>query len=661
MKNRYLELVKIIKEADYYYHTLDKPIMTDQEYDNLIRELFKIEEENPELISVDSPTNRVGGETLKKFNKLTHLIPMMSLSNVFNSEEILAFHERVQKESSNPEYLVEYKIDGLSVSLHYEKGHLVSAATRGDGVVGEDITNNVKTIRTVPLSLSKEIDIEVRGEIYISKTRLSEINELRRKEGKEEFQNCRNLAAGTIRQLDPKIVSERKLDSFIYHIPEPNKYDLETQSEGLKFLEELGFKINKEYKIFNNIQELIKYTSHMEAIRKTLDYDIDGLVIKVNSIKDQNLMGSLTRYPKWATAYKFPPEEVLTKLEDIIFTVGRTGQITPNAVLDPTLVQGSVISRATLHNEDYIKERDLMIGDIVSIRKAGDVIPEVVSSIKSRRSGKEKKFEMIKNCPICGSELKKQEGQVDYYCFNLNCSARNIESIIHFASRNAMNIAGLGEKVVEDFYNNKIINNIVDIYKIEKHKDKIVNMYGYGEKKYNNLIEGINNSKRLSLEKFLFGLGISEVGETMARSLAREFLNIDNIIDKSEEELLKVKDVGEVIAKNIVSFFSNEGNLELIRSFKELGLNMDYLGTVDKKDEFSDKTFVITGSFEKFTREELKEIIDGFGGKVSESVSKKTSVLIKGEEAGSKLIKAQELGIEIWDEEKIYEILDSVK
>lgn len=661
MKNRYLELVKIIKEADYYYHTLDKPIMTDQEYDNLIRELFKIEEENPELISVDSPTNRVGGETLKKFNKLTHLIPMMSLSNVFNSEEILAFHERVQKESSNPEYLVEYKIDGLSVSLHYEKGHLVSAATRGDGVVGEDITNNVKTIRTVPLSLSKEIDIEVRGEIYISKTRLSEINELRRKEGKEEFQNCRNLAAGTIRQLDPKIVSERKLDSFIYHIPEPNKYDLETQSEGLKFLEELGFKINKEYKIFNNIQELIKYTSHMEAIRKTLDYDIDGLVIKVNSIKDQNLMGSLTRYPKWATAYKFPPEEVLTKLEDIIFTVGRTGQITPNAVLDPTLVQGSVISRATLHNEDYIKERDLMIGDIVSIRKAGDVIPEVVSSIKSRRSGKEKKFEMIKNCPICGSELKKQEGQVDYYCFNLNCSARNIESIIHFASRNAMNIAGLGEKVVEDFYNNKIINNIVDIYKIEKHKDKIVNMYGYGEKKYNNLIEGINNSKRLSLEKFLFGLGISEVGETMARSLAREFLNIDIIIDKSEEELLKVKDVGEVIAKNIVSFFSNEGNLELIRSFKELGLNMDYLGTVDKKDEFSDKTFVITGSFEKFTREELKEIIDGFGGKVSESVSKKTSVLIKGEEAGSKLIKAQELGIEIWDEEKIYEILDSVK
>lgn len=662
MKSRYLELVKIIKEADYFYHSLDNPIMTDQEYDNLIRELFEIEKNHPEYISIDSPSNRVGGEVLKKFEKINHLIPMMSLSNVFNDEEILAFDERIKKEGITPEYLIEYKIDGLSVSIHYEKGKLVSAATRGDGLVGEDITNNVMTIRSIPLSLNKEVDIEVRGEIFISKKRFNKINKERVQSGLEEFQNPRNLAAGTIRQLDSKIAAERKLDSFIYHIPEPDKYSLKTQSEGLIFLEDLGFKVNKESKIFKEIEDLILYTKSVEKIRDNLDYEIDGLVIKLNSIDDQKRMGSLTRYPRWATAYKFPPKEVLTKLEDIIFTVGRTGMITPNAVLSPTLVQGSLISRATLHNEDYILERDLMIGDIVSIRKAGDVIPEVVSSVKNRRTGKEKKFTMIDYCPICNSKLEKKEGQVDYYCHNKECSARNIESIIHYASRNAMNISGLGERVVEELYNNKIINSIVDIYSLKEKREEIKLIYGFGDKKIDNLLIGIEESKKLSLEKLLFGLGISEVGETMAKTLAKEYISLEKIINAKHEDLILIKDLGDIIANNIVNFFQNEKNLLNIEELRKIGVNFKYTGEiVQKKEEFSGKTFVITGSFEKYKREEIKEIVENYGGKTSESVSKKTSVVIKGEDAGSKLNKALELGIEVWDEKEFYNILESVK
>lgn len=662
MKDRYLELVKLVKEADYHYHTLDNPIISDQEYDNLIKELFEIEKKHPEYIELDSPSNRIGGEILDKFGEVIHKIPMLSLSNVFNEEEIILFDEKIKKEGIIPEYLVELKIDGLSVSLRYEKGKLVTAATRGKGEKGEDITNNVKTIRTIPLVLNEEIDIEVRGEIYISKKRLNEINKERREKGLEVFQNCRNLASGTIRQLDPKVVRKRNLDSFIYHIPEPNKYSLKTQYEGLLYLEKLGFKINKEYRVVDSVDEIIKRIKEVSKFRNNLDYDIDGMVIKLNDISSQEIMGSVTRYPKWATAYKFPPEEVLTKLEDIVFTVGRTGQITPNAVLNPTLVQGSTISRATLHNADYIMERDLRVGDIVSIRKAGDVIPEVIESIKSRRTGHEKEFVMIDNCPICNSKLEQKAGQVDLYCLNPNCKARNIESIIHFASRGAMNITGLGERVVEDLYNNKIINNIVDIYDIEKYRDEIKLLEGYGDKKINNLLEGIENSKKLSLEKLLFGLGISEVGETMAKNLAREFAFIDNLINAKYVDLLAVKDLGEIIANNIIKFFDNKDNLLIIDGLKEHGINMDYLGeAIIKNDLFADKTFVITGSFSRYKREEIKSLVEKYGGKTSESVSKKTSVLIMGTDAGSKLDKAKEFGIEIWDEEKLYQVIDNVK
>ena len=481
MEDRYLELIKIINEADYNYHTLDNPTITDQEYDSYLRELYEIEEKNPDIVRDDSPSHRAGGKVLSEFNKITHKIPMLSLSNVFNEEEIRLFDSRIRKEGIIPKYVCELKIDGLSVSLRYEKGKLVSAATRGDGITGEDITNNVKTIKTIPLILNKEIDIEVRGEIYISKKMFNEVNKTRREKGLEEFQNCRNLAAGSIRQLDSSVAASRKLDSWIYHLPNPSDYGINTHYDALMFMRDLGFKVNPNNKLVNNIDELLDFIDTKSRERDNLPYDIDGIVIKLNNISDQKIMGFTAKYPKWATAYKFPAKVVLTKLKDIIFTVGRTGQITPNAVLDPVLVQGSTIRRATLHNEDYVKEKDLKIGDTVSIRKAGDVIPEVIESIKERRSGNEKDFVMIANCPICGSKLIKKEGQVDYYCTNLKCDARNIEKLIHFVDRHAMNITGLGERIIEDFYNMGYIRNIVDIYNLKSHREDLIELEGFGE------------------------------------------------------------------------------------------------------------------------------------------------------------------------------------
>lgn len=517
MRKRYEELIKIINEADYNYHTLDKPTITDQEYDKYLRELYRIEEEHPELMREDSPSNRAGGKVLDEFQKVTHKIPMMSLSNVFNESEIMTFDSRIRKEGINPSYVCELKIDGLSVSLRYEKGKLVTAATRGDGTTGEDITNNVKTIKTVPLVLNKEIDIEVRGEIYMSRKVFEELNKKRIQEGQEPFQNPRNAAAGSIRQLDSKIAAKRKLDCFIYHLPNPLDYGITSHNEALQFMKDLGFRTNPNNRLVHSINEVLAFIDEKASERDSLPYDIDGVVIKTNSILEQKALGFTAKYPKWATAYKFPATEVLTKLTDIIFTVGRTGQITPNAVLEPVIVQGSTVRRATLHNEDYVKEKDLKIGDIVSIRKAGDVIPEVVGPIIERRTGEEKDFEMIKFCPICNSPLMKKDGQVDYYCFNIQCERRNIEGIIHFVSRKAMNIDGLGEKIVEDFYNMHFINNIVDIYYLNKHREDLIELEGYGDKSVDNLLEAVENSKKNSLERLIFGLGITHVGEKLQR------------------------------------------------------------------------------------------------------------------------------------------------
>ena len=660
MLERMNELIDIINEADYNYHTLDNPTISDQEYDKYLRELFEIEEAHPEWVREDSPTQHAGGKIIEGFEQAVHKIPMMSLSNVFNESEIIAFDEKIKKEGINPQYMCELKIDGLSVSLLYEKGKLVRAATRGDGTVGEDITHNVKTIKSIPLKLKREVDIEVRGEIFMNKKTLIELNEKRKKNNQPLLQNCRNAAAGSIRQLDSKVAAERKLDNFTYHLPNPLDYDLNTHSEAIEFMKELGFKINPNNRLVNNINELLEFIEEKGTLRPTLPYDIDGVVIKVNDIRQQQKLGYTAKYPKWATAYKFPAEEVVTKLTDIIFTVGRTGQITPNAVLEPVIVAGSTISRATLHNEDFVNERNLKIGDIVSIRKAGDVIPEVVEAKIERRTGDEKDFVMITECPMCQTTLVKKEGQVDYFCTNNKCPARHIEGLIHFASRDAMNIEGLGDRIMEDFYNFKFIGNLADIYSLKDHAKELVRLEGFGDKSVNNLLEAIEASKNNSLERLIFGLGIPHVGAKTAKVLAQKFENLDNMIQASEEELTKIPDIGGIIAKSIVDYFSDDHNRAIVEELKDLGLNMTYLGKkVESNDTFANKTFVLTGSLTIFTRDEASEKIELLGGKTSGSVSKKTSVVIVGENPGSKYEKAKELGIEIWTEKEFEEKLNS--
>lgn len=658
MKERMEELIEIINEADYNYHTLDNPTITDQEYDKYLRELFEIEEAHPDWVREDSPTQHAGGKIIEGFNKVTHKIPMMSLSDVFSESEVIAFDERIKKEGITPEYMCELKIDGLSVSLLYEDGKLVRAATRGDGTTGEDITHNAKTIKVIPLKLKEKVNIEVRGEIFMNKETLVKLNEERKKHNQPLLQNCRNAAAGSIRQLDSKVAASRKLDNFIYHLPNPLDYNLHTHAEAIDYMTRLGFKTNPNNRLVKNISEVIEYIEEKAKQRPTLPYDIDGIVIKVNSIEQQQKLGYTAKYPKWATAYKFPAEEVLTKLTDIIFTVGRTGQITPNAVLEPVIVAGSTISRATLHNEDYVKEKDLKIGDIVSIRKAGDVIPEVVEVKKERRTGKEKDFEMITTCPMCNTNLVKKEGQVDYYCPNKKCPARSIESLIHFASRDAMNIDGLGDRIMEDFYNFHFIGTIADIYSLKNHEQDLTRLEGYGDKSVTNLLNAIEDSKKNSLERLLFGLGIPHVGAKTAKILAKRYKELDSLMAASEEELTTIPDIGGIIAKSVVEYFNDNHHRSIVEELKEIGLNTKYLGQeVEENSEFNGKTFVLTGSLQLFTREEAEEKIEQLGGKASSSVSKKTSAVIVGANPGSKYEKAKELGIPIWTEEEFKEKL----
>lgn len=654
MKERIDELVTILNEANYNYHVLDNPTITDQEYDSLFRELQILEEKNPSLVRSDSPTHRVGGVVLDSFKKVTHKIPMMSLGDIFNEDEVRQFDARIKKEGINPTYVCELKIDGLSVSLHYEKGKLVTAATRGNGTIGEDITNNVKTIKTVPLTLKEEIDIEVRGEIYMSKETLNKLNEERKAKNQPLLQNCRNAAAGSIRQLDSKVCASRKLDCWIYHLPNPEDYGIKTHWEALEFMKKLGFKTNPNNLLVTDVEGIIDYIHYKGKERPNLSYDIDGVVVKVNNLEEQKKLGFTAHHPKWAIAYKFPAEEVLTKLKDIIFTVGRTGQITPNAVLEPVIVAGSTISRATLHNEDYVKAKGLKIGDIISIHKAGDVIPEVGEVKLDRRTGNEKDFEMITRCPMCNEPIFKKEGQVDYFCINPHCPARHIEGLCHFVSRKAMNIDGLGDRIIEDFYNLKYIKDITDIYKLSCFRDELTELEGYGNKSIDNLLEAIENSKENSLERLLFGLGIPNVGEKTSKILAARYGTLDNLMNATFEELNQIPDIGEIIAKSIIDFFQNEKNRDIIEELKELKVGMEYTGPkVVINENFNGKTFVITGTLTKYTRDEVEEKIENLGGKTSSSVSKKTSAVIVGENPGSKYTKAMELGIPIWNEEDL--------
>ncbi len=660
IKKRIDELTRILNRANYEYYNLDNPSITDQEYDKYLRELINLEEKYPEYQDPNSPTKRVGGEAIDKFQKVRHAIPMISLSNVFNEEEIRDFDKRIKNAGFSPSYVCELKIDGLSVSLHYEHGKLKFAATRGDGVIGEDITHNVKTIKTVPLDLGRDIDIEVRGEIYMNKATLEKINRERESKGEVKLQNVRNAAAGSIRQLDPKVAAKRHLDTWIYHLPNPLDYGISTHYEALEYMKDLGFKVNPASKLVKDVDGILEFIREYTKKRSSLPYEIDGIVIKVNDIRMQQELGSTVKYPRWATAYKFPAEEVLTKLVDIKFTVGRTGQVTPNAVLEPVLVMGSTIRRATLHNEDYCRALDLRIGDVVSIKKAGDVIPEVVEAKAERRIGTEKPFKMISTCPICGSTLVKK-GNVDYFCVNDNCSKKNIESLIHYASRNAMNIDGMGEEVLEDFYNEGFIKTIPDFYYLSNHKEEIMELEGYGLKKVTNLLSAIEESKKNSVERFIFGLGIPGIGEKNAKLLAFLFQDINHLESASYEELIAIKDIGNILAKNIVSYFADPNHLQMIHLLEEFGVNMKYLGAPKKENYLiTEKKFVLTGTLSFISRDEAKNLIESYGGKCVDSVSKKVDVVIVGDAPGSKYMKAKELGIMIWDNDKFKEIVDGL-
>lgn len=659
IEKRIDELIKKLNQASYEYYTLDKPTITDQEYDDMMDELIRLETNNPNLVRSDSPTLKIGGEVIEEFNKVTHDIPMMSLSDVFNIDEIKEFDERVKRVIPNPSYVCELKIDGLSVSLKYKKGKLVLAATRGDGVVGEDITHNVRTIKNVPLSLPYDIDIEVRGEIYMPKNSFNKLNDERRRDNLSEFANPRNAAAGSVRQLDSKIAASRNLSTFIYHLPNAKNYDIDSQESAIEYMKSLTFTVNPNIKKIDSIEEVSEYISSFAEHRSELEYDIDGIVIKVNDFSNQEKLGVTAKVPRWAVAYKFPAERVLTKIENIEFCVGRTGKVTPRADLSPVRLAGSVVKSATLNNEDYILGKDIRIGDIVSIRKAGDIIPEVVEVIKERRTGLEVPFEMIKNCPICGSKLLRKENEAAYFCLNENCDARKIEGLVHFVSRDAMYIEGFGERIVEDFYNYGYLKSISDFYYLKNHKEQLQELEGFGKKSIENLLTAIENSKNNSLEKLIFGLGIKLVGKKKASILAKYYQTMDNLIAASFEDLKNITDIGDKIAISIKDYFEN--NRYLIEELKSIGLNMNYLGKeiIDNK-LFKDKSFVLTGTLERLTRNEAKDHIESLGGEVVSSVSKNTDVVIVGISPGSKYDKAKKLNITIWDEEEFINSLGGI-
>ncbi|WP_071458413.1 NAD-dependent DNA ligase LigA [Bacillus massilinigeriensis] len=656
------ELQNLLNQYGYEYYVLDKPSVPDAEYDRLMRELTDIEDAYPELKTPDSPTQRVGGEVLDMFRKVEHAIPMLSLGNAFNEQDLRDFDRRVrQAVGDTATYVCELKIDGLAVSLRYENGMFVLGSTRGDGTIGEDITSNLKTIRSIPLRLNEPVTMEVRGEAFMPKKSFMALNEARSKREEEPFANPRNAAAGSLRQLDPKIAASRNLDIFLYGIGNPDNIGVESHSEGLDYLDRLGFKTNKERRKAKDIDEVISFVESWVERRPDLPYDIDGIVIKVDSLAQQDELGTTAKSPRWAIAYKFPAEEVVTKLIDIELNVGRTGVITPTAVLEPVQVAGTTVQRASLHNEDLIREKDIKIGDLVVVKKAGDIIPEVVNVLAEQRSGAEEDFHMPTHCPECESDLVRLEGEVALRCINPKCPAQIREGLIHFVSRNAMNIDGLGEKVVSQLFGERLITNVADLYKLTK--EQLLRLERMGEKSVNNLLAAIEASKSNSLEKLLFGLGIRLVGAKAAKTLAKEFGTIDALRKASVVELTAINEIGEKMADSIVTYFDSEEVEELLRELEAAGVNMEYKGprtlaAADSDSFFAGKTVVLTGKLHRLTRNEAKEKIEALGGNVAGSVSKKTHLVIAGEDAGSKLDKAESLGIEVWNEERLLEELN---
>ncbi|EIA7551834.1 NAD-dependent DNA ligase LigA [Listeria monocytogenes] len=660
-KKRYEELINILDQYSYDYYVIDNPTVEDAEYDQKMQELLKIEEAHPEWVTPESPSKRVGGEVLEGFKKVAHDTPMLSLANAFNQEDLADFDRRIRdKVGDDIAYMCELKIDGLAVSLQYENGKYKQGATRGDGTIGEDITANLRTIRSIPMKLQKDYSIEVRGEAFMPKRSFQKLNEIREEEGQMLFANPRNAAAGSLRQLDTKIAASRNLDIFLYAVADFGEMGVETHSAGLDMLETLGLKVNKERRLCNSLEEVYAYIEEWTEKRAGLAYDIDGIVLKLNNLEQQRQMGNTVKSPRWSIAYKFPAEEVPTKLLDIELNVGRTGVITPTAVLEPVRVAGTTVSRASLHNEDLITEKDIRIGDTVLIKKAGDIIPEVIKSITEKRSGSEEPFHMPKNCPACDSELVRLEEEVALRCVNPKCPAQIKEGLIHFVSRNAMNIDGLGEKVIIQLFSQHLIKDVADLFFLSK--EKLLELERMGEKSVTNLLASIQASKQNSLEKLLFGLGIRHVGAKAAKSLAIHFDTMDNLKVADKETLTSINDIGEKMADSIVTYFANEEVHDLLEELKRAGVNMTYTGPKleDMSEEelvFAGKTVVLTGKLEKLTRNDAKALIESLGGNVSGSVSKKTDVVVAGSDAGSKLAKAEELAIPIWSEEDLIEYL----
>lgn len=660
-EKRVQELHVHLNQLNYEYHVLDQPTVSDAEYDQLLRELITLEETFPQLKSPDSPTQRVGGAVLDMFEKVQHQSPMLSLGNAFGEQDLLDFDRRVRQAVGDQiSYVCELKIDGLAVSLRYENGLFIKGATRGDGTIGEDITSNLRTIKSIPLRIKDPVSIEVRGEVFMPRKSFEALNALKTERGEELAANPRNAAAGSLRQLDPKIAASRNLDIFLYNIADVGETGVVSHSEGLDLLESLGFKTNKERRKCSSIDEVITYVNEWTEQRPNLPYDIDGIVIKVDSLTQQEELGTTAKSPRWAVAYKFPAEEVVTTLKSIELSVGRTGVVTPTAILEPVRVAGTTVQRASLHNEDLIREKDIKIGDQVVVKKAGDIIPEVVNVLVERRTGAEEEFHMPTHCPECESELVRLEEEVALRCINPKCPAQIREGLIHFVSRTAMNIDGLGEKVISQLFAEQLIEDVADIYKLTF--DQLIQLERMGEKSANNLIEAIEASKANSLEKLLFGLGIRHVGAKAAKTLAQEFETIDRLAVATAEELTAINEIGEKMAESVVAYFELEEVKELIEELREAGVNTTYLGpkkvAVENIDHFfAGKTIVLTGKLEQLSRNEAKERIEAFGGKVAGSVSKKTDLVIAGEEAGSKLTKAEQLGIEVWNEERLVEEL----
>ncbi|WP_338955796.1 NAD-dependent DNA ligase LigA [Spiroplasma endosymbiont of Polydrusus cervinus] len=661
-KNRSLVLKEQLEKWNYEYYVNDNPSVSDQEYDQAMQELIAIEQQYSELITIDSPTQRVSGEVSEKFNKYVHTSPMLSLGNAFNYDDLIHFDEQIKELTglSEVEYTCELKIDGLSISLVYEEHLLVMGVTRGDGLIGEDVTVNIKKIKSIPLSIDQP-NLTVRGEVYLSIEEFNNINKERVKNGEPEFANPRNAAAGTLRQLDSAIVAKRNLNAFLYYYVNAAQDGIQSQQAALQQLEQLKFKTNPEYRYCPNIATVWAYIQEYESKRHQLGYEIDGIVIKVNNLNLYNRIGYTAKNPKWAIAYKFPAEVVVTNLLNIFPSVGRTGRITYNAILEPVRIAGTVVRAATLHNADFITERDIRIGDAVQVKKAGDIIPEVINYVAGQRQSKTPKWQEATHCPECQSLLERVEGEVDQYCINSICPKKIMRGLEHYCSRNAMNIEGVSEKIIERLFKLGYLKSFSDLYQLEKYRTKIIELENFGDKSFENMINSINNSKNNSLERLLFGLGIRHVGQKTAKLLARQFKTIDNLATMQIEQLVVINDVGPIVAASVVDYFAIPANQQELALLRQRGIKIEYIVSNQHLiQKFENYRFVITGVLSK-PREYFKELIESYGGQVSESVSAKTTYLLAGADAGNKLVKSQKLNVKIISEEEFKQLLTKEK